>query len=224
MNNSLIALGAGAVFLVLTAQPVEARKKDPVVYTPTYAEAIVQPAQPNGAIFQVATGYAPLTSGSLASRVGDILTITLVERTQATKSNSANTARDGSFGLTPPTTGPFSGIISPSDVAASGTQSFKGKGDAAQSNQLSGEVTVTIERVLPNGAMLVKGEKQLTLNRGDEFVQISGIVRPADIGPDNRVPSTRVANARITYSGKGEIARASSQGWLQRFFSRISPF
>ena len=72
--------------------------------------------------------------------------------------------------------------------------------------------------------MLVKGEKALTLNRGDEFVQISGLVRQADVSPDNKVLSTRVADARIKYTGKGEIARSSRQGWLQRFFSMISPF
>src|SRR3546814_18687571 len=72
--------------------------------------------------------------------------------------------------------------------------------------------------------MLVKGEKFLTLNRGDERVQISGIVRAIDISPDNRVLSTRVATAHIRYVGKGEIARASRQGWLQRFFSIITPF
>lgn len=220
----LSTAGLAAALLLLPAHPADAAKKEKIVYRPTYAEPVTTPVQPNGSIFQAAGGYAPLTSGSLASRVGDILTITLVERTQAIKSNSAKTARDGGFGLTPPTTGPLGGLFSPSDVAASGTQNFKGAGDAAQSNALSGEVTVTIEKVLPNGAMLVRGEKQLTLNRGDEFVQISGIVRQADIGPDNRVSSTRVADARITYSGKGEIARASSQGWLQRFFSRISPF
>ena len=72
--------------------------------------------------------------------------------------------------------------------------------------------------------MLVRGEKHLTLNRGDETIQIAGLVRSVDIGPDNSVPSTRVADARITYTGKGEIARASQQGWLGRFFSRVSPF
>jgi flagellar L-ring protein precursor FlgH len=156
--------------------------------------------------------------------VGDILTIALVERTQAAKSNSANTDRSGNIGLTPPSTGPLSDLFKATDIAASGAQGFKGKGDAAQSNQLSGEITVTIAKVFGNGAMLVRGQKQLTLNRGDEFIQLSGIVRAADIGPDNRVPSTRVADARITYSGKGEIARASRQGWLQRFFSMVSPF
>jgi flagellar L-ring protein precursor FlgH len=72
--------------------------------------------------------------------------------------------------------------------------------------------------------MLVRGEKQLTLNRGDEQIRISGIIRPIDISFDNRVLSTRVADARISYSGKGEIARASRQGWLNRFFSMLSPF
>ena len=89
---------------------------------------------------------------------------------------------------------------------------------------LSGEVSVTIAAVYPNGTMLVRGEKLLTLNRGDERVQISGIVRAMDISPDNRILSTRVADANIRYVGKGEIARASKQGWLQRFFSIISPF
>lgn len=221
MKTLSLAIAATAI---LFAAPVAAKKKDPTLYQPTYAELPAPPAQANGSIFQVSQGYAALTSGSLASRVGDMITITLTERTQATKSNSANTARDGNIGITVPTTGPLGAVIKNTDVNSSGTQKFAGKGDAAQSNALTGEITVTIAKVLPNGALFVRGEKQLTLNRGDEFIQISGIIRPADISPDNRVPSTRVADARITYSGKGEVARASSQGWLQRFFSRISPF
>lgn len=181
------------------------------------------PAPPpaNGSIFQGA--YVPLTSGGRAGQVGDIITIQLVERTAATKSNAAGTQRDGNIGLSPPTTGPLS-LFNPSDVAMGGGQQFKGKGDASQSNALSGEVSVTVAAVYPNGTMLVKGEKLLTLNRGDERVQISGIVRAIDISPENRILSTRVANANIRYVGKGEIARASQQGWLQRFFSIISPF
>ena len=179
------------------------------------------PLPANGSIFQ--GGYVPLTSGGRAGAVGDIVTIQLVERTAATKSNAAGTQRDGNIGLTPPATGPLS-LFNPSDIAMGGGQQFKGKGDASQSNALSGEVSVTIAAVYPNGTMLVRGEKLLTLNRGDERVQISGIIRAIDISPDNRVLSTRVADANIRYVGKGEIARASQQGWLQRFFSLISPF
>jgi flagellar L-ring protein precursor FlgH len=218
--------------IVALAAPASAgmfgKKKDPladpayqVTYSPEDAGAAVRP---NGAIFQASAGYSSLTNGARAAQVGDIITILLVERTQATKSTSANTDRSGNIGLTPPSTGPFSKLFSASDVGASGAQGFKGKGDAAQSNALSGEITVTVAKVFGNGTMMVRGQKQLTLNRGDEYVQVAGLVRQADVGPDNRVLSTRVADARITYTGKGEIARSSRQGWLQRFFSMVSPF
>lgn len=217
-------LAASALGIVLAPSAAFAKKKPAVEYMPTYSPGPVQPVQANGSIFQAASGYAPLTSGARAAMVGDVITITLVERTQASKSNSADAGRSGSISLTPPTTGPLSKLFDPSDIAASGSNAFTGKGSASQSNALSGEVTVTVAQVYPNGTMLVKGQKALTLNRGDEFIQISGIVRQADISPDNRVASTRVADAKITYTGKGEIARASRQGWLQRFFTMLSPF
>lgn len=215
-------LSKGLLILVALA-PVTGHAKEKVAPD---AFAVTMPAPPpappaNGSIFQGA--YVPLTSGGRAGQVGDIITIQLVERTAATKSNAAGTQRDGNIGLTPPSTGPLS-LFNPSDVAMGGGQQFKGKGDASQSNALSGEVSVTVAAVYPNGTMLVKGEKLLTLNRGDERVQIAGIIRAIDISPDNRILSTRVANANIRYVGKGEIARASQQGWLQRFFSIISPF
>lgn len=193
---------------------------------PSYAPTIVDSVPPppaDGAIFHADQGYAPLTSGTRAASVGDIVSIVLVERTQAAKTNSAVTAHDGSIGLAPPITGPLS-LFTPSDINMGGDTSFNGKGQATQSNTLSGEISVTIAEVYPNGTMLVRGEKRLKLNRGEEFIQISGLIRSSDIGPDNRIASTRVADARITYSGNGEIARASRQGWLQRFFTMLSPF
>lgn len=179
-------------------------------------------AQSKGAIFREG-GYLPLSSGQRASQLGDVLSIVLVERTSASKSNSAALDRGGQAGIMPPTTGPFS-LIKGTDLNASGAQSFSGKGAAAQSNALTGEIAVTIVGIRPNGVFEVKGEKFLQLNRGDERIELTGLVRPADIMADNRVYSPRLADARITYAGKGEIARASRQGWLQRFFSRISPF
>lgn len=192
-------------------------------FAPTIAPAANTVSQGNGAIFQAANGYAALTSGARASRIGDVLTIQLVERTSAVKSNSAATNRRGEFGLTPPTTGPLA-LFDPSDVNIGGDQSFSGSGRAAQANSLFGEISVTIAEIYPNGTMKVKGEKLLNLNRGEEYIQMTGIVRAADISTDNRILSSRVADARIAYSGSGEIARASKQGWLQKFFSAISPF
>jgi flagellar L-ring protein precursor FlgH len=176
----------------------------------------------NGAIFQ-AGSYTALTSGGRASRVGDLVTILLLESTSATKSNSAALDRTAGGGFSPPATGLLS-LFHPSDVNMSGQQSFKGKGDAAQSNALNGAITVTVAEVYPNGSLLVRGEKEVTLNRGDERIQISGVVRSGDLNANNEVASTRVANAHIRYTGKGEVANASRQGWLQRFFSVISPF
>ncbi len=214
---------SSALAFVLVAVPVGAgaRDKAPPETFAAATPALPTPLPGNGSIFQ--GSYVPLTSGGRAGQVGDIVTIQLVERTAATKSNAAGTQRDGNIGLTPPATGPLS-LFNPSDIAMGGGQQFKGKGDASQSNALSGEVSVTIAAVYPNGTMLVRGEKLLTLNRGDERVQISGIIRAMDIGPDNRILSTRVADANIRYVGKGEIARASKQGWLQRFFAIVSPF
>ncbi len=221
------AVMTGLSFIALAASPAIAGKKREAAEREFYAPTVIaQPPAPqaNGSIFQTSVGYTPLTSGARATSVGDIITIVLVERTQATKSNSADTARNGSVGLTPPTTGILSKLFNASDVSAGGQNTFTGKGAATQSNALTGEITVTIAAAYPNGTMLVKGEKALTLNRGDEFIQLSGLVRQADIGPDNRIASTRVADAKIIYKGKGEIANASRQGWLQRFFSAISPF
>lgn len=213
-----------AITLLLGAPVVaHAKQKEPLeIFGPTPAPVAEKAAVPNGAIFQ-AGGYAALTSGMRASRVGDVLTITLQERTNAGINNSTGTNRAGNIGLSPPSSGPLS-IISSTDINMGGDQSFKGKGDIVQSNTLTGEVSVTIAAVYPNGTMLVKGEKRLALNRGDETVQFSGVVRSADITADNRVPSWRVADAKINYRGKGDVARASRQGWLQRFFSIVSPF
>lgn len=224
MMRAILILAAGGALGL--AGPGHARKSDPLAdpaYQVTYAEQD-RPVAANGAIFQADSGYSALINGGRAASIGDILTIQLVERTDASKSNSANLDRSGNVGITPPSTGLLSKLFSASDVGASGAQGFKGKGDAAQSNALSGEITVTVAKVFPNGTLLVRGQKQLTLNRGDEYVQIAGLVRQADIRPDNSVLSTRVADARISYTGKGEISRASRQGWLSRFFSMISPF
>ncbi len=212
------------IMVCAAVDPAHGRARGP---DPDFAPSYAVPATPavaNGAIFQASSGYSALTNGSRASMVGDVVTITLVEKTQAVKANSASTDRSGKITATPALTGPIGRLFKDTDVSGGAGATFAGKGAAAQSNQLDGEISVTIARIYPNGTLLVRGEKMLTLNRGDENINITGIIRAADIGPDNRVLSTRVADARITYSGKGEIARASRQGWLNRFFSMLSPF
>ncbi|MCM8731241.1 flagellar basal body L-ring protein FlgH [Hephaestia sp. GCM10023244] len=220
---SALSLGIAAVaFVAAGATPAHAEKKPHEDYSLTLPPP-PPPPPADGAIFQADYGYAALHEGWKARRVGDPLTIVLVERTVATKSSTSQLDSKGQFGLVPPTTGALS-LFSESDATLGGKRGFDGKGSAGQANALSGEISVTVAQVFPNGTMLVQGEKRVTLNRGDEFVQIKGIVRIADIDANNRVASTRVADARISYTGKGDIARASRQGWLSRFFQIISPF
>lgn len=189
----------------------------------TVVALMMQVAPANGAIFQPSRGYVPLTSGHRAGSVGDVLTVALVERTVGSTTATTGTDRNGSIGLTPPTTGPLS-LLSASDASLGGNSQFAGRGASSQANALSGEITVTVTEITPAGMLRIEGTKQLRINRGNETVRVSGLIRPTDIGADNRVPSTRIADARIDYTGRGEVARASRQGWLQRFFSMISPF
>ena len=219
--------GAAIVAAIALAQPAHAKlfgKKAPKEdFSASLPVAPAMSAPSNGSIFQASDGYAALHEGTRARRVGDPLTIVLVERTSASKSAGSQLDSGGGLSLTPPSTGALS-LFKESDASLSSKRNFKGAGSADQSNALSGEVTVTVAAVYPNGTMLVQGQKRVTLNRGDEFVQIKGVVRATDIDANNRIASTRVADARIAYTGKGDVARASRQGWLSRFFSVISPF
>jgi flagellar L-ring protein precursor FlgH len=228
----LAGLATGALIaaaMAFSATPAKAqflglgkkKQKEDFSVTLPAAQPVAAPA--NGSIFQPADGYAALYEGLRARRVGDPLTILLVEKTAASKSAGTKLDSGGGFSLAPPSTGALS-LFKESDASISGKRNFAGTGTADQANALSGEISVTVAAVYPNGTMLVQGQKRVTLNRGDEFIQIKGIVRVADIDASNRVLSTRVADARIAYTGKGDVARASRQGWLSRFFQIISPF
>ena len=184
----------------------------------------VSPPPPlQGAIFQAGYGLA-LYEDIRAHQVGDILTVVLSERTNATKQASTSTSKDSSIEVPNPTVfgNPFrfnTKARNSLETSMESANAFDGAGDSAQSNSLTGNVTVTVAEVLPNGNLIVQGQKRMTINQGEEFVRFSGIVRPADINPDNTILSTKVANARIAYVGEGMVADANSQGWLGRFFS-----
>lgn len=181
------------------------------------------PAQTaDGAIFNVRAGYAGLVEGPRARMVGDVLMINLVENLTSSKAATAKTQKNGSFSVTPPTAGPFA--INPNALNASGGSAFNGQGNASESSQIGGQIAVTIAEVRRNGTVLVKGEKRLFLSQGEEWVQISGIVRVADIDQNDTVQSSQVADARVVYTGNGSIGRASREGWLSKVFNLVSPF
>jgi flagellar L-ring protein FlgH len=207
-----------------TVQPPQRQE---VSYAPTPPnEALFERAAPDGAIYHDSQNLE-LFSDPRAHRIGDILTIELVENTQASKKASTKTSKTNKDDIASPTLFGKSASIAghPLSFGLNSDHAFAGDGESSQSNQLSGQITVTVAERIPNGNLVVRGEKWLTINQGQELVRIAGIVRPQDIGQDNTVASTRVANANIAYTGRGSLADANTQGWLSRFFnSKFMPF
>lgn len=197
------------------------------------------PAQPeaNGAIYQ--NGFdMRLFEDVKARRVGDILVVQLVENTTSSKSNETTINKSTSTSIDNPTvfgTSPefdlpgFFPLANTSDVnletSLSSDHEFSGDSSSDQSNNLDGTIAVSVVEVLPNGNMMVRGEKRMTLNQGNEYVRISGIVRPTDVLANNTVLSTQIADATITYTGEGPTDASNVLGWLAKFFiSAIMPF
>ncbi|HUW50396.1 MAG TPA: flagellar basal body L-ring protein FlgH [Sulfuricella sp.] len=206
-----------------------------------------------GAIFQ-ANYSRPLFEDRRARNVGDVITINISETTSASKNVSSTADKSSSISqtaVTPTILGykpdpsklwlggiigsttsvdPVTGVatVNPpsfdTSITASGAQSFSGKGDSAQKNALIGTITVTVIEVLPNGNLLVSGEKQMGMNEGTEYIRFSGVVNPSTISSTNTVSSTQVADARIEFKGRGEIDSAQAMGWLTKFFLSVLPF
>ncbi len=213
--------------------------RDPA-YAATLPAALpeIPPQQADGAIFHAGRDQT-LFADLKARRIGDILTIKLVEKTDASKKSNTKSDRKTSGTVTNPT---LLGTTPQFDLpgalplvstrrntfasSLSSTHSFDGSGESKQSNSLTGDISVTVADVFPNGNLYVRGEKRLNLNQGNEYIKISGIVRPVDINAaDNSVVSTKLADATIIYSQDGQLADANKLGWLARFFiSAIFPF
>ena len=152
-----------------------------------------------------------------AYRVGDILTVMLEERTQSSKKADTSLDKSSSFDIPVPIIGRKARTNLTAEASAE--RDFKGSAKTSQQNTLSGYITVTVAEVLPNGVLLVRGEKWIKLNQGDEYVRLQGLVRIDDIDQQNRVPSQRLADARITYAGRGALADTNQAGWLSRILN-----
>jgi flagellar L-ring protein precursor FlgH len=182
----------------------------------------VLPAQQHGSLYSDRYMFT-LYEDKRAYRVGDILTVELNERTQSSK--SADSSIDRSTGINVGV--PLVGNLNTSELAMqlNSRSQFDGESAASQQNFLRGSITVRVTDVLPNGALAIRGEKWIKLNQGDEYIRLQGLVRPEDIDVTNRISSQRIADARISYSGKGDLASASQAGWFTRLFNRfLNPF
>lgn len=190
-------------------------------YPDPVALATSEPAVVNGSIYQAGQGIA-LFEDQKARKVGDILTVLLVETTTAKTSAATSTSKKTDSSITGPKVLGQSVTYNGVEILDSSLGSkhdFTGSGDSTQSNALNGNIGAIVVKRLANGNLVIRGEKNLQLNQGDETVSVEGVVRPQDIAPDNSIPSSRIANARIAYSGKGTLAESNAKGWLARFFS-----
>ncbi len=204
-----------------------AKPRHDAEYKPAAPSAYQMPQHRNGSIYQA--GYdVRFFEDIRARRIGDILTINLVEKTDAKKESDTDIKKGNTTSISTPT---FLGIADPSkfglnlNSSLTSANDFAGETESTQKNSLSGSITVSVMDVLPNGYLKIRGEKRVRLNQGNEYIRVAGIIRPTDINPDNSVESTKIADATIMYTGEGALADANRIGWLARFFiSAVFPF
>lgn len=195
----------------LSRPPFEDDEAD---YAPPQLDYSQSPAV-SGGLFR--PGIGSLVQDRRAVRVGDILTVVLDESTQSSKSAGTSFGKSSSVGVPVPR---LLGRDYPDvETGIEADRDFNGSANSSQQNTLRGEIAVTVHEVLPNGVLLVKGEKWLRLNQGDEFIRLTGLVRIDDIDNHNRVSSRNVADARISYAGRGALSDSNSAGWMTRFFN-----
>ena len=199
-------------------------------FEPLYPQEmpLVETNNGSGTIFNAARGNL-FSMKSKAQQVGDIITVSFAESFQATKSQNAATSRSLDNTVNLPG---VANLILPdrtnatdlsTKLAAGSENSFSGSGSSAQSNSLTGQVSVHVVRVFQNGNLEILGQKKLTLNNGDEYISVHGIVRPKDIDGENVVSSDRIANANIQYIGAGDIAESSKKGWYSKILDNVNP-
>ncbi|WP_165312783.1 flagellar basal body L-ring protein FlgH [Vibrio ziniensis] len=201
------------------------KRTDPVSGDPAWAP-IYPKAKPEhyaaetGSLFNLAHANS-LYDDSKPRGIGDIITVTLDEKTKAAKSADADLTKSNDATMDPLAVGGKNLTVGDYDFsyALKNDNKFSGSAEANQSNSISGSITVEVIEVLANGNLVIRGEKWLTLNTGDEYIRLSGTIRPDDIDFDNTIASNRISNARIQYSGTGTNQDMQEPGFLARFFN-----
>ena len=209
----LLTVGCSTVPPTNVHQPMTARP------APRY-----EMANGNGAIYQ-ASSSRPLFEDRRARFVGDTITVKITENTSASKkgSNKLDKSTATSASITGLSRLPGKSLLG-LDLGANSATAFEGSGEAANNAAFNGNITVTVIDVLPNGNLLVSGEKQIAIGAEQEFVRVSGVVNPSFVDFSNTVESSKIADARIEYKSSGQIAESQMMGWLARFFLSVLPF
>jgi flagellar L-ring protein precursor FlgH len=212
-----------SALILMTGCVSKTVKPDDPYYAPVSSQNLQKPSPVTGSIVNLSS-RRDLYGNGRAAQIGDIISILLEESTSASKEAKSTSDKSSSTVLAAPTV--FGRQLGKFNTNISGpTTAFDGEGTSDISNSLNGSISVTVHEVLPNGVMIVRGEKWLKLNQGDEYIQVSGMVRPQDISADNTVSSAKLADARISYSGTGQVNDTNTMGWLSKFFiSALLPF
>lgn len=203
---------------------VEVRKAEPIQWPQQQWSAPVADAIPTGSLFAAAS-FRPGFEDPRARMVGDSVTIQITERLSASQSN--NSTVDRTSGLNASVTAfPFlsTTTLGKLGTGASSNNNFEGKGATQATNTFSGTITATVVEVLPNGHLVVVGDKQIGVNQNVDVLRFSGTVDPRNIQPGNLVTSTAIANARVESRGRGAQFDAQTFGWISRFFLSFLPF
>ncbi|MDP4548902.1 flagellar basal body L-ring protein FlgH [Marinobacter sp. MDS2] len=213
---TLVLVGGLMILQGCTAMSRPRAVPDDPAYAPVRAQAMMQRDPDSGSIYQVSRNYN-IYGDTKALNVGDVLTVLLEESTRASKNAETTITKDQELSLPEPNI--FGKNNIGLNASANLERDFQGAAEADQSNSLAGSITVTVTEVLPNGVLRIRGEKWLSLTNGDEYIRLTGMVRPQDIAPDNTVASNRIADARFAYGGTGDFDQANQMGWLARFFN-----
>jgi flagellar L-ring protein precursor FlgH len=222
VNNNrfmTLALGVAVVFLLAACNSAPRIEN----FDATWPEAVPVAQMTSGSIYQAGHDVA-LFENATARRVGDTVTINLVESTAAQKSSSTKTAKTTKVDIPGPKLGGLPVTINGNEILSANIENnrnFDGSGDSQLSNKLQGSITVTVAQRLANGNLLVRGQKWIGINQGREYIRIQGVIRPIDVLPDNSIPSFKVADASISYGGQGALADANRPGLLSRFFNSV---
>jgi flagellar L-ring protein precursor FlgH len=175
-----------------------------------------------GAIFNAAT-YRPLFEDHRARLVGDTLTVQIVEKINASAKSTSSVDKGGSIDAGVTAVPGVKNIGTRTSLAATSANTFEGKGSTESSNDFSGTITVVVREVLPNGHLVIAGEKQIGVNNSVDLLRFAGQLDPRAIQPGNTVSSTQIANVRVEHRGRGAQADAQVMGWLARVFLSVLP-
>jgi flagellar L-ring protein precursor FlgH len=221
----LFIVSALALLQGCATEPVDMVLRPSPEFQPVYPLASDRPKIATGGIYSNRQSDAWFGRGR-NYQVGDIITVLLNESTQAARTQNTDVSREAKNSLPSGAStqvgklSPFLDGVNLNDNKTSST----GKGKADQQASLSGSVAVTVVEILANGNLVIRGEKKLGLSEGTEVIQVSGVIRPEDIGPNSTVQSRRLANAQIAYRGSGDLANATRAGWGTTFMHKFWPF